>query len=585
MRGARLAFPLLLAAVVLLVLLVAPDGARLEGWFDGLAQDGAGALRLALALAAATLVSEDLTCLAAGALVARGVLPFPLAAGACFLGIFAGDLLLFLVGRWCGPRVLARAPLAWLIEPERVREAAEWLERRGAIVILVSRFLPGARLPTYFASGALGTSVARFSLWFALAGLLWTPVLVALAAGIGGGLGAVGGAGPWGLVGTLAAAWLLVALARALATWRGRRLLRARIVRLMRFEYWPIGVFYLPVFALLAWRALRGQALVFTAANPALPHGGFVGESKRAIHALLEAAGAPLPRTLCLAPGEPRARREAVREFQRAQGLGFPLVVKPDVGQRGDGVRVVRDAAALDAALADDEALVVQEYVPGDEYGLFHVQVPGAAVGELLSITHKVLPEVVGDGRRTLEELVLSEREHLPMAHVLLRRPRAELERVPPAGARVVLGELGTHCRGARFLDGNALATPALAAELERIARALPGFHIGRFDVRAESPAALQAGRFRVLELNGVTSEAGHMYDPAFGLFDAWRSLLGQWRRACAIGAANARAGARVSRVGELVAAVGAYRALERRRRRPVAAETRAAPAAVEGAP
>jgi membrane protein DedA with SNARE-associated domain len=564
--SARTLLGITLALGVVAGLWWAPDGPALEAWVTGLAERGSPLVLVAVA--AGTFVSEDLSCLAAGALVARGALPFFPAALACFVGIFVGDVLLFLWGRWCGPGVLARPPFRWFLDEQRVQAAAAWLERRGPIVILTSRFLPGARLPTYFASGALGTSPLRFAAWFALAGLLWTPALVALAAGFGGSELArrLSGASAWTWLAQLAVLWLVLVVARSLVTWRGRRLARARFVRWTRFEYWPIGVFYLPVLALVCARALRGQGLVFTAANPALPHGGFVGESKRAIYALLERAGAPLPRTLALERGGAAERLRWVRAFQAEHGLAFPLVVKPDAGQRGDGVRVVRDTQALAAALQADEPLVVQEFVPGDEYGLFYAQRVGGEGGELLSITHKVLPTVLADGRRTLEELVLADPVTLPMARVLLRRPRTELERVPPAGERVPLGDLGTHCRGARFLDGNALATPALAAELERIVAGLPGFSFGRFDVRAESPEALQAGRFRVLELNGVTSEAGHMYDPAFGLCAAWRSLLAQWRRAYAIGAANARAGARVSTLGELSSAVRDYRALERRR-------------------
>jgi hypothetical protein len=269
----------------------------------------------------------------------------------------------------------------------------------------------------------------------------------------------------------------------------------------------------------------------------------------------------------CLARGEARPSRAGLRAWLDSAELALPVVVKPDAGQRGDGVRVVRTLPALEEALARDEALVVQEYVPGVEFGLFYARRPDAARGELLSITRKVLPAVVGDGARTLERLVLADREHRPMAPLFLARARAELERVPAAGERVPLGELGTHCRGARFLDGNALATPELAAAVDAIARAMPGFAFGRFDVRAESDEALRAGRFTVLELNGVTSEAGHMYDPRFGLLDAWRALVGQWRLAYEIGLAHARAGERVSTLGELVAAVRAYRALERGRR------------------
>ena len=87
--------------------------------------------------------------------------------------------------------------------------------------------------------------------------------------------------------------------------------------------------------------------------------------------------------------------------------------------------------------------------------------------------------------------------------------------------------------------------------------------------MRAPSAAALARGRFTVLELNGVTAEAAHVYDPRHGLVAAWRSLLWQWRLAYAIGAENARAGARVSTLAELVDALGAYRTLDARRVAP----------------
>jgi len=577
----RLRIVLLLALVGGLVLgarfLPGAEGLleRLEALGSGGPLSGAALARALGLLALATLVSEDLTCLAAGTLVARGSLPFVPAAAACFLGILGGDVLLFLCGRWFGRPVLARAPVRWFLDERRVDEAARWLERRGGIVILTSRFLPGARLPTYFASGALGTGLVRFTLWFALAGILWTPALVALAAGLGGGLERGLGLGPgdrrvsfdgaaaWSLFVTIGACWLVVALARSLATWRGRALWRARLRRWTRFEYWPVGLYYLPVFGLFLARALRGRALEFTAANPALPHGGFVGESKAEIQALLEAAGAPLPRTLLLPAGESAARHEALQRFLRETGVGLPLVVKPDAGQRGEGVRIVRTAEALEQALAEShEALVVQEFVPGEEYGLFFARFPGEEPGRLISLTHKVLPEVTGDGRRTLERLILEDPVHRAMAAFFLARNARALERVPAAGERVQIGELGTHCRGARFLDGSALATPELVEALERIVRRAPGFCFGRFDVRAASPEELRAGRFTVIELNGVTSEAAHVYDPRYTLPRAWAALLAQWRLAYAIGAENARRGARVSRLGELRRAIADYRAL-----------------------
>ena len=55
------------------------------------------------------------------------------------------------------------------------------------------------------------------------------------------------------------------------------------------------------------------------------------------------------------------------------RSLDWPVVLKPDAGQRGSGVAVVRDAAAAARLPAHaPRRLLVQEYVPGDEYGVFY---------------------------------------------------------------------------------------------------------------------------------------------------------------------------------------------------------------------
>jgi hypothetical protein len=114
------------------------------------------------------------------------------------------------------------------------------------------------------------------------------------------------------------------------------------------------------------------------------------------------------------------------------------------------------------------------------------------------------------------------------------------------------LVELGSHCRGAIFLDGRRLLTPALHAAIERASQAHQGFHFGRYDVRAASTEEFQAGRFQIIELNGVAAEATHIYDPAVGLWEAYRTLFRMWRVAFEMGAANRARGHVPMSVGEL---------------------------------
>ena len=126
-------------------------------------------------------------------------------------------------------------------------------------------------------------------------------------------------------------------------------------------------------------------------------------------------------------------------------------------------------------------------------------------------------------------------------------------------GEVLTLVTAGNHCQGAIFRDGRDLLTPALEARIDLIARAVPGFYIGRFDVRYTSRARFLRGEdLAIVELNGVTSESTNIYDPAFGVRRAWRTLARQWQLVFEIGAANrARGAASVSllRLARLVLA------------------------------
>ena len=75
-------------------------------------------------------------------------------------------------------------------------------------------------------------------------------------------------------------------------TFKGRRLLLSSWRRATKWEFWPPWVFYPPLLVYIGYLMLKHRsATLFTAANPAIVGGGFVGESKFTILQCL--AGAP----------------------------------------------------------------------------------------------------------------------------------------------------------------------------------------------------------------------------------------------------------------------------------------------------
>lgn len=504
-------------------------------------------------IALGTLASEDLACIAAGVLVAQGKLAFAPAAAAALLGILGGDILLFLLGRWIGRPALSWCVLPKSITEESVARASAWIADRGLSVVLAARFLPGLRLPVYFAAGVLRTDLKQFLIYFSIAALAWTPLLVGASAYFGEAALRRVVSRASGVEAAVLAVGLFVALlaiqtgVRRLARFETRRRIAGWFGRLTRWEFWPIWAAYLPLVPYWIWLAVRYRSVTaFTAANPAIPGGGLDGESKSAI---LDKLGGVAPWELLPAEG----RHAAAERF--AEREGYPVVLKPDVGERGAGVAIVAGPDALREYLhANPGPVLVQRYVGGVEFGVFYVWHPGEERGRVTSITEKLFPSVTGDGQSSVRTLVLRDRRAVCLERAYERAvgPQA-FDRVPAAGERVPLIDIGTHSRGAVFLDGSAYWTPALEEAIHRSAAVTPGFHLGRFDVRAASVDEFRAGRFSVLEFNGVTGEPTHIYDPRVSLFAAYRAMGAQWRWACEIGRANIRAGARPLALADLI--------------------------------
>ncbi|HJR59436.1 MAG TPA: VTT domain-containing protein [Vicinamibacterales bacterium] len=498
-----------------------------------------------VALAVATLVSEDLTTITAGLMVSAGHLPAGPALLACAAGIYAGDLGLWVAGRVFSTRVLSWPRVASLLPARSVQRFKVWFDRHSFVAVVASRFTPGTRLPLYVAAGACGTSFAGFARWSLVAVALWTPAVFAVSAAFGDQVST------WIVASRIAApAAALLALvgwrtALRVVTRRGRQQLIATVSRAWRWEFWPMWLFYVPVGIWTVWLAFRyGGYRTLTAANPGMPDGGVVGESKYGILARLPSQWT-IPAVL-VESGEAGARLDAFQLAVQDRGWSFPLVVKPDVGQRGTGVRLVRDLADVAGYLRVMHGdLIVQPYHPGPfEAGVFYYRMPGWSSGRILSVTDKQFAAVVGDGRSTLEDLVWAHPRYRMQARVFLDRLGQRRPQVPGAGERVSLGIAGNHAQGTMFKDGRHLITPALESRIDAIAQAYDGFFIGRFDIRYRDRAAFMDGRdLAIVELNGATAECTNIYDPEGSLASAYRQLFLQWHLVFAIGAANRRSG------------------------------------------
>ncbi|NOT44069.1 MAG: hypothetical protein HOP14_05635 [Acidobacteria bacterium] len=136
-------------------------------------------------LALGTVVQEDVTLLGAGLLARFGDITVLQAVLACGLGIFVSDLGLWFVGRKLGRRALRHRWLAARVQASEVERIGPWLDRRLGMTVLLSRCVPGSRLPLYLAAGIWSKRPAAFALWTLLSVAVWTPTFVILTARYG----------------------------------------------------------------------------------------------------------------------------------------------------------------------------------------------------------------------------------------------------------------------------------------------------------------------------------------------------------------------------------------------------------------
>src|SRR5262245_36842675 len=116
----------------------------------------------AVSLFLATFVLEDAAAIGAGLLIAAGLISWPAAFISCFFGIWAGDAGLYALARCGGRRWFERSRFERY--SDRVVQSEAWFAKRGTSILIFSRMLPGARLPTYLAAGFLRLPLNRFLL-------------------------------------------------------------------------------------------------------------------------------------------------------------------------------------------------------------------------------------------------------------------------------------------------------------------------------------------------------------------------------------------------------------------------------------
>jgi len=304
------------------------------------------------------------------------------------------------------------------------------------------------------------------------------------------------------------------------------RLRRWRI-KLAHWEYWPWQVVYIPVFLYWIYLSLRsGSPLYFCAANPRLRNGGMLGVSKYEILRMIPSRYRPVT---CLL--QPHVAKEELENILREARLSFPVIAKPDVGERGFMVKKLHTTKEImEYARSLRHPFMVQEYVELPlEAGIFYFRIPGNNTGTVSSVVLKKMLTVKGDGKRKLSELILASDRAFLQWEQLKRSYASMWDTIPVKDETIQLVSIGNHCLGTTFLNGNHLISARLEASMDQLAHGIEDFYYGRFDVRAANQEDLEHGRFMVLELNGAGAEPAHIYHPGASFWGGQKTLFYHW--------------------------------------------------------
>ena len=294
--------------------------------------------------------------------------------------------------------------------------------------------------------------------------------------------------------------------------------------KLFNWEYWPFYIVYLPVFfQYLYYVAKTKSFFYFTTVNPTMKNGGFFMNSKKEIYDLIP--NHYIPKTLLF---KSNSNIKFIIDEITKNKIGFPLIVKPDIGLRGTAVKKVNAIIELEDYLKKSNFdIIIQELINySNEIGLFYVKLPNSE-GKITGIVSKEFMTIKGDGKNSIKELILQNNRFALQLNTLEKEyGKNFLSNILTKNKTINLVPYGNHCRGTKFLDESYKITNLLTNTFNKINSQIKGYYFGRMDIMFNNIDELETGKnFKIIEINGAISEPTHIYDPKHNIFFAWKEV------------------------------------------------------------
>ncbi|MEO8902178.1 MAG: cyanophycin synthetase [Polyangiaceae bacterium] len=248
-----------------------------------------------------------------------------------------------------------------------------------------------------------------------------------------------------------------------------------------------------------------------------------IAQDKELTKSLLDSIGIPVPKGVSALTAE--------AAWEGAQEIGLPVVVKPRCGNQGRGVSVCltsREAvvAAFEIAFAADGEVIVERHIEGADFRLLVIG------GRLVAAARREPPIVVGDGQRSITQLVaevnldprrgedhstsLSKIRLDEIGREILAEQGLTVDSVPAAGQSIVLRRNANLSTGGTAADVTDTVHPSVARAAIEAAH-MVGLDVAGVDIVAlgvDQP--LEVTRGAIVEVNAAPGLRMHV-EPSSG--------------------------------------------------------------------
>ena len=313
-------------------------------------------------------------------------------------------------------------------------------------------------------------------------------------------------------------------------------------ILLTNWEYYPWQIVYLPVYFYYLFNVIRsGRFFYFSNVNTSLKNAGFFGNTKMEMYATLPKNS--YPNTLFIEEGSDLQKVEALLFESR---ISYPAIIKPNIGERGEGLEYLENRSDLRSYLKTQAAdCIIQPFVAYNfECSIFCYRLNIEDQMTISSLVGKEFLQVKGDGLKTIEQLIdQSERAYL-QKEKLRKNWETSFGTIPKLNELIILRQNANHSKGAKFYPLASEVDDDLESVVNDWCKDMKGFQYGRFDIRCESTSALkQLKSFKIIELNGIGAEPIDMYITGTSVLQSWKILLKHWQIMYLISSNNRKKG------------------------------------------